>query len=179
MKMQNGLRPALAVLAAMVLACGAQASSSAAASLEQGKRQWEEGKLEAAQKSFAEAVKADPRSVDAHMKLAGIQVSRLHYSAALATYRSALALDPNNAKAWMGMGMCYIHAGGREMARAAFEEALRAEPGRKQQLEPVLAELDAKIAAKRAQLAAAMPDDKNHPGKAALPTGKSHKGEEK
>lgn len=172
MKIQNGLRPAVVLLAAFFLACGAQASTSAAATVEQGQRQWEEGKLEAAQKSFEEAVKAAPRSVDAHMKLAGIQVSRLNYSAAIATYRNALALDANNAKAWMGMGMCYIHAGGREMARAAFEEALRADPGRKQQLEPVLAELDAKIEAKRAQLEAAMPDDKDHHGKAALPTGK-------
>lgn len=178
MKIQNCLRPALTLFTAFCVTVGAQAAGAATATaIEQGNRLWEENKLEEAQKRFEEAVKADPKSIDALMKLAGIQMTRLNYSAANLTYRDVLTIDPKNARAWMGMGMCYLHSGSREMARAAFEEALRAEPSRKEQLEPVLAELDTKIEAKRAQMnadmAAGMPADSNHQGKTAAPTSKS------
>jgi Tfp pilus assembly protein PilF len=172
MKLSNYLRPALILMAAFCVNVGAQTSGTTKATIEQGNRLWEGGKLEEAQKRFEEAVKADPKSIDALMKLAGIQLTRLNYSAANLTYRDVLAIDPKNAKAWMGMGMCYLHSGSREMARAAFEEALRADPSRKQQLEPVLAELDTKIEAQRAQMVTEMPADANHKGKTAAPTSK-------
>jgi Tfp pilus assembly protein PilF len=166
------LRTADLVFAAFFTAFGAHATSASTSPIEEGNRLWAEGKLEAAQSKFEEAVKANPKSVEAQMKLAGMQITRQNFTAAIYTYRNALAIDPNNAKAWMGMGMCYLHTGAREMARAAFEEALRVDPKRKQQIDPILAELDSKIEAKRAQIAAAMPDDSNHKGKPALPTSK-------
>ncbi len=169
------LRPIIGIAVACFLISGVQAATSTESAIEQGNRLWEEGKLEEAQKRFEDAVKAQPKSIDARMKLAGIQVTRLNYSNAINTYRDVLAIDPKFAKAWMGMGMCYMHSGAREMARAAFEEALLAEPGRKAQLEPVLAQLDEKIAAKRAQTEAAMPADANHKGKAPIPTMKPAK----
>ena len=172
MNIHNCLRSVLILLVTFFVAGGAQATGATTAAIEKGNRLWEEGKLEEAQQRFEEAVKADPKSIDALMKLAGIQVTRLSYSSAIQTYRNVIGLDPNNARAWMGMGMCYLHSGSREMARAAFEEALRAEPGRKAQLEPVLAQLDEKIEAKRAQTEAMMPTDKNHQGKAPIPTTK-------
>ena len=172
MKIPNCLRPALIILSACCLTVGAQAAATATTAIEQGNRLWEEGKLEEAQVRFEEAVKADSKSIDAKMKLAGIQLTRLSYSGAILTYRDVLAIDPKNAKAWMGMGMCYLHSGSREMARSAFEEALRADPSRKQQLEPVLAELDTKIEAKRAQMVTEMPVDANHKGKAPVTTAK-------
>ena len=175
MKKHHYLRPAMILAAACFLASGVQATTATTSAIEQGNRLWEEGKLEEAQKRFEDAVKAQPKSIDARMKLAGIQVTRLNYSNAISTYRDVLAIDPKFAKAWMGMGMCYMHTGAREMARAAFEEALRAEPGRKAQLEPVLAQLDEKIEAKRAQTEATMPADANHKGKAPIPTMKPAK----
>ncbi len=112
MKIQNCLRPALILFAAFCVTVGAQAAGAATATaIEQGNRLWEEGKLEEAQKRFEEAVKADPKSIDALMKLAGIQMTRLNYSGAILTYRDVLAIDPKYAKAWMGMGMCYLHSG--------------------------------------------------------------------
>lgn len=184
MNISNYLRPALILSAAISVTLAAHAAGAATGAttttttaIDQGNRLWEEGKHEEAQKRFEEAVKADPKSIDALMKLAGIQMTRLNYSAAILTYRDVLAIDPKFAKAWMGMGMCYLHSGSREMARTAFEEALRAEPSRKEQLAPVLAELDTKIEAKRAQMsadmAAGMPEDSNHKGKTAAPTSKS------
>jgi hypothetical protein len=38
----------------------------------------------------------------------------------------------------MGLGLAYLHAGQRELSRAAFEEAVRVEPGRKEQLARLL-----------------------------------------
>jgi len=159
MKIHVCLRPVMIVLAALCVTYGAQAAGTATAAIEQGMRLWEEGKLEDAQGRFEEAVKADSKSIDAHMKLAGIQVTRLSYSSAIQTYRGAIGLDPNNAKAWMGMGMCYMHIGSKEMARASFEEALRAEPERKAQLEPILAQMEERIATNRARMDSAMPDN--------------------
>jgi Tfp pilus assembly protein PilF len=173
MKLRNFWRPTVILLLTGCLSLNlqaAQAAASATTAIEQGNRLWEEGKLEEAQKRFEEAVKAEPKSINALMKLAGIQVTRLTYSNAIATYRDVLAIDPKYAKAWMGMGMCYLHSGDREMARAAFDEALKAEPGRKAQIEPVLAQLDEKIQAKRAATEAMMPADANHKGKAPTPT---------
>jgi len=183
MNIFNYLRPVLILSAAFCVtltphAAGAATGSTttATASIEQGDRLWAASKLEEAQVHFEQAVKSDPNSVDAKMKLAGIQVTRLSYSGAILTYRDVLAIDSGNAKAWMGMGLCYLHSGSREMARASFAEALRVDPGRKQQIEPVLAELDTKIEAKRAQLsadmAAGMPEDKHHTGKTTAPTSK-------
>jgi Tfp pilus assembly protein PilF len=184
MNISNCLRPALILSAAFCVTLAAHAAgaatattTTATASIEQGDRLWAANKLEEAQLRFQEAVKSDPNSVDAKMKLAGIQITLLNYSGAIMTYRDALTIDSKNARAWMGMGMCYLHSGSREMARGAFEEALRADPSRKQQIEPVLAELDTKIEAKRAQMAAdmaaGMPEDSNHKGKTARPTSKS------
>lgn len=107
-----------------------------------GTRLLEQGKLEPAQQAFAAAVKADPRSVDAHMKLAGVNLVQNNFTAAIALYKQAIALNPNNARAFIGMGIAYLHSGDKSMSRALFEEALRLEPKRREQLAPILAKLD-------------------------------------
>jgi len=69
---------AIAILAAVV-ASNTWASDSTVRAEEalivQGNKHWEEGRLGDAQKSFEQAVVADPSSIDAHMKLGGLQLS--------------------------------------------------------------------------------------------------------
>jgi cytochrome c-type biogenesis protein CcmH/NrfG len=117
------------------------APGGAADLIADGMRLLEQGKLEPAQKAFEAAVRADPRSVDATMKLAGVNIAQNNFTAAIALYKRAIALNPNNAKAFIGMGIAYLHSGDKSMSRALFEEALRLEPGRKDQLAPIMAKL--------------------------------------
>jgi len=76
------------------------------------------------------------------MKLAGLYIARSDYSAGTREYQRAIGLDPKNARAWIGLGIAYLHSGDKGMTRAAWEEAIRLEPARKQQLAPLIAQLD-------------------------------------
>jgi len=100
----------------------------------QGDKQWADGRLDEARKSFEQAVAANPKSVPARMKLGGFQLATRSYSAAVTTYQGMISLDANNALAWVGLGMAYRHSAEPELARAAFAEAIRIEPARKAQL---------------------------------------------
>jgi len=125
-------------LAAALFGQGAWAVDAAkpadATLIAQGSKHWEEDRLEDARKSFEKAVAANPGSKDAHMKLAGLQLSSRNYAAAIQAYQRTISLDGKNAKAWIGLGMAYLHDGQSELSRAAFEEAVRVDPSRKTQL---------------------------------------------
>jgi tetratricopeptide (TPR) repeat protein len=120
------------VLAVAMIAAGAWAADSSLVA--EGAGQWEAGRLVEAQKSFEQAIVADPRSIEARMKLGGLQLANRNYAAAIQTYQKTLSLDGNNAKAWMGLGFAYLHSGQPELSRAAFAEAIRVDPSRRDQL---------------------------------------------
>ncbi len=120
----------------------ASAAPGASDLIADGTHLLEQGKVEAARKAYEAAVKADPRSVDAIMKLAGLNIAQDNFTAAITLYKQAIAINPNNAKAFIGMGIAYLHGGDKSMSRALFEEALRIEPNRKEQLAPIMAMLD-------------------------------------
>lgn len=123
-------------LATALLAPSAWAAVRAddASLISQGDKQWADGKLDDAKKSFEQAVAANPASSTGHMKLAGLLLANHNYPGAIQTYQKTISLDNNNAKAWIGLGLAYLHAGDKELSRAAFAEAVRIEPGRKAQL---------------------------------------------
>jgi Tfp pilus assembly protein PilF len=116
--------------------------SGAAQLIAKGDQLATQGKLADAQKSYETALKADPRSVDAYMKVAGVQIAQNDFGAAIKTYKDVIGLDPNNAKAFIGLGIAYLHSGDKSLTKAALEEALRLEPKRKEQLGPIMAMLD-------------------------------------
>jgi tetratricopeptide (TPR) repeat protein len=125
---------------------GSAHADATSALLAQGYQQWSAGHLDQAQHSYEQAVNSNPRSMDAHMKLAGLYIARKDYSASAKQYQRAIGLDPKNAKAWMGLGIAYLHSGDKSLTRAAWQEALRLEPARKPQLAPLLAKLDSDAA---------------------------------
>lgn len=106
-----------------------------------GDQQWAKGHLDLAQKSFEQAVIAEPSSVSANMKLAGLQLSRQEFKASIETYQRTIGLDSKNVKAWLGLGFSYLHTGKNDLSLAAFNEAIRVDPGLKEKLAPVLAKL--------------------------------------
>ena len=125
---------ALALLASSLCLNAMAASASSAESLAQGDRLWAQGKLQDARAAFEQAVQNDPRSAPALMKLGGLLLSNQDFAAAIATYKKVIGLDGNHARAWMGLGMAYLHTQQKDLSRAAFAEAVRIEPRRKQQL---------------------------------------------
>ena len=131
------------LLCVLSLNATAVASNSAVELIADGTRLLEQGKLEPARTAFEAAAKADPRSVAAYMKLAGVNIAQNNFSAAISIYKHVIGLDPNNAKAFIGLGIAYLHSGDKSLTRAALEEAMRLEPGRKTQLAPIIATLNA------------------------------------
>ena len=109
--------------------------------LAQGEQQWAAGQLDQAQESFEQALRSDPSSVKAHMKLGGLQLSRQQFGACIDTYQGAIGLDANNARAWLGLGFAYLHTGQDALAMAAFHQAVRADPSTQEKLAPVMAKL--------------------------------------
>lgn len=118
------------------------AEPSAAELMKQGDAHWEANQPEQAMESYLAAEKADPTSVELLMKKAGLQMTTLHYSDAVASYQKAIGLDPKNAKAFIGMGVCYLHSGATTLAKAAFEEAIKIEPERHAQLKPAMDKIE-------------------------------------
>ncbi|HEX8989521.1 MAG TPA: tetratricopeptide repeat protein [Rhodocyclaceae bacterium] len=120
-----------------MLALGAYASWAVAADeslVARGERQWAEGRVAEARASFEQAARTDPKSVAPLLKLGGLQLTNREPAAAIQTYQRAISLDGANARAWIGLGLAYLHAGQKELARAAFGEAIRVDPSRKAQL---------------------------------------------
>lgn len=137
----------IAALAAAVFLVAVQAADMTAADVAsglivKGNEQWASGNPGDAQKAFELAVKADPRSVNAHMKLGGLQLSRNDFNGGIQTYQRVIGLDPKNVLAWIGLGISYLHSGRNELSRAAFDEAVRIDPSRKKQLASVMAKLN-------------------------------------
>ncbi|MGE5466950.1 MAG: tetratricopeptide repeat protein [Ignavibacteria bacterium] len=122
----------LAVLAFNAFAAGAGAADSSL--VVQGEKQWAEGRLNEARKSFEQAAAAEPKSAVPLMKLGGLHLTNSDPGAAIQTYQRALSLDSKNAKAWIGLGLAYLHMGQKDLSRAAFGEAIRVDPTRKAQL---------------------------------------------
>lgn len=110
----------------------------------QGDQQWAAGQLDQAQASFERAVRSEPKSLKAHMKLAGLQLSRQDFKASIPTYQAAIGLDANNDKAWLGIAFAYLHTGQDALAAAAFDSAIRINPSNRDKLAPVLDKLGAR-----------------------------------
>jgi Flp pilus assembly protein TadD len=85
------------------------------------------------------------------MKSAGELLSGGKYSDAVRAYQEIIGSDSNNALAWVGLGLAYLHAGDRDLARAALDEAIRIDPSREAQLSELKASLQARHDAMRAQ----------------------------
>jgi len=120
----------------------AQARSAATTALiTQAEQQWKAGQLDEAQKTFKEALAEEPGAVDIELKVAGLQLSNNDFAACIPSYQHVIGLDANNVRAWLGLGFAYLHTGKNSLSMAAFNEALRLDPSKKDALNPMLAKL--------------------------------------
>ena len=136
---------ALLACAALTSLGGASWAQAAASQplLAQGDTLWAAGKPELAQKSYEAAVAAQPESVEARMKLGGLQLSQHDFISATEIYKQAIGLNANNAKAWLGLGFSYLHSDRKDLSLAAFKEAIRIDPGYKDRLATLMVKLAA------------------------------------
>ncbi len=134
----------LMVVCAAVLSLFALLSAQAVMQMDwvtQGEQLWAAGQLDQAQATFEQAVRTEPKSLKAHMKLAGLQLSRQDFKASIPTYQAAIGLDANNDKAWLGIAFAYLHTGQDALAGAAFDSAIRINPTNRDKLASVLEKL--------------------------------------
>jgi Flp pilus assembly protein TadD len=143
--MQTTTRKLASALIAMIMAAGLACpayADGASTLIARGDQQWSQGHLDLALKFYQKAVRTDTDSTEAHLRLAGLHLARQDFDAGVKEFKRAIAIDPKNARAWIGLAIASLHGGNTNLARAALHEAIRLEPGRKAQLDPVLAKLD-------------------------------------
>ncbi|MGQ0796311.1 MAG: tetratricopeptide repeat protein [Methanobacteriota archaeon] len=80
-------------------------------------------------KSFLESVDSARDDVQAILQLAELALEGGDAHMALVRYEDAIAKEPDNADAWTGKGVALQNLGRDEDALAAYDEALRLEPG--------------------------------------------------
>lgn len=81
------------------------------------------------------------------MKLGGLQLVRRDYTSSIQSFQTVVRLAPDNANAFVGLGMAYLHLGSYSRARAAFQEALKRDPSKQADIQNVLDWIDARSGA--------------------------------
>jgi Tfp pilus assembly protein PilF len=130
---------------ALALLCGSSAalarSATTTALITQAEQHWKAGQLDLAQTTFKQALAAELGAVDIELKIAGLQLSNNDFAACIPSYQHVIGLDATSVRAWLGLGFAYLHTGKNSLSMAAFNEAIRLDPGKKEALQPMLAKL--------------------------------------
>ncbi|HED66518.1 MAG TPA: tetratricopeptide repeat protein, partial [Planctomycetes bacterium] len=87
-----------------------------------------EGKLDAAEAHYRQALEDAPRMADAHTNLAGIELARGRSEEARASLDAALAADPGFVNAWLLYGVLEEQEGHPEEALARRARAFQVDP---------------------------------------------------
>jgi len=75
-----------------------------------------------------EAVRQDPKNVNAWMNLGNILMDTSRFQEAIDAYQKALELDPRNADVMVDMGTCYKNIGKPDRAAEEFRKAIKINP---------------------------------------------------
>ena len=75
-----------------------------------------------------DAVKADPKNMNAWIQLGNISMDMAHYEEAIDAYQKALEIDPKNADVRVDMGTCYRNIHKSDMALKEYRKALETNP---------------------------------------------------
>ena len=91
--------------------------------LKQGDKELAEGKLDEALLAFqkAAAIKSDTELIQ--QKLANVYLLKGEYANSIKYFHKALGFNAKNSKAFIGLGLAYLHTGQYSLANAALEEA--------------------------------------------------------
>ena len=125
----------------IVLGCPARAADAPGLVL-QGESQMKTGQIDAAIETLRQAVATDPGSSLAHTRLGGALLLKQENAEAIETFRKAIMLDGDNADAFVGMAIAYLHSGDYALARASLEEAKRIDPAKAPKVDELIAYID-------------------------------------
>jgi len=81
-----------------------------------------------AARAFERAIALEPRRLRAHAELARLRMTARDYEGAVAALQKMTELDPENAGAWVNLGLSLKATGRFAQARDAYERALGLEP---------------------------------------------------
>lgn len=87
-----------------------------------------QGKVADARDAYANALRLDPQSPDAHFGLGIIAAERGDRAAAVRAYEEALRYDPNMEEVWLNLGALHAGVGEFSAAAEAYGRALRINP---------------------------------------------------
>ncbi|MGB5831564.1 MAG: tetratricopeptide repeat protein [Thiohalocapsa sp.] len=115
--------------------------------ISQGEQQLKENDIDGAIATLTTAVDQEPDSSLAHTRLAGAYLLGQRHGEAIDQFQQAISLDTNNAAAFIGMGIAYLHSGQFGAAKAALGGAKRLDPGKTEQIDELIARIDQRGAA--------------------------------
>lgn len=121
------------------------ASSNAINSLQEGDKLYADGNIKDALGFFEKAVKENPDSSESWFKLARTQMLNNRHSDSVKSYQKSITLDQNNALAFVGMAISYMHIGLYNHAKASLNEASRIDPSKKTEVDKVLLQIEKKL----------------------------------
>ena len=134
---------ALALL--LFVAAGAVTAATTDELLAQADAAWAAGDLEKAEQHFKEAA-LSAETGEAELRLGGFYISQTKLDGAVDAFQAALTKGlPTpvlQSRAFVGMGIAYLHSGRSSLARAAFDEAVAIDPAREQEIKLLLEEMD-------------------------------------
>ncbi len=102
--------------------------------IDSGNKYWSEGKLEEAESTFREAIKADPDAALPHARLAGLLLSQHRNDEARAEYQNAIMNDPEDPNLFLALAIVYLHEKSYSNAQAMVNIALELDPDRENAL---------------------------------------------
>lgn len=115
--------------------------------IERGEQQLERGEHQAAISTLSEAVADDPASSLARTRLGGAYLLTQNYDRAIEQFQQAIGRDDQNAGAFIGLGVAYLHLKQAGPAKAALTEARRLAPDKRDDIDVLLQRIEQTAAA--------------------------------
>lgn len=110
--------------------------------LEDGQAKAAAGDIQGALAVFESMTREHPDSAEAFAHLGGMQLLDQRYREAVQSFQQAVSLGVEDARAFIGMGMAYLHLGQLGPARAALVEAQHRGTARPNEVAELIAWID-------------------------------------
>ena len=142
------MRKTIGLITAMTLALlssalpADEAPVTTAILISKGELQLQNNDIDGAIATLTSAVAEEPESSLAHTRLGGAYLLGQRYDDAIDQFQQAIGLDANNASAFIGMGVAYLHSGRLGAAKAALGEAKRIDPEKTPQIDDLISRID-------------------------------------
>jgi tetratricopeptide (TPR) repeat protein len=117
-------------------------AGDATALIADGEARLKAGEVDAAIEVLRQAVATDGASSLAHTRLGGALLLKQAYGPAIDEFRTAIGLSGDNADAFIGMAVAYLHSGDYPLARASLEEAKRVDPAKQAKVDELITYID-------------------------------------